>query len=317
MMAKFTLKFIPVSVLPVLALTIANIIWGGSFIVAKFTLDEIPIMTLAFLRFFLATFLLFPFILSAKNQTKIDKKDLLVLISIGLLMVTFNIAFFFEGLALTTVTQASILTLAIPFVAILVGWWFLKEKVYPINLVGILLGLIGASILIVLPIWESGTEFSQKTLLGNIFILISDVAWVVGAALTKKIMTKYSTLTLTTIMFIVGAVSFLLPAVNEYIQNPRWTDNVTAVGVLGIVYMAAASSVSAYFLFEWGLKQLGIIRADYFQYIEPFVAIILAILLLGEQLQPILVVCGILIGLGGYWGTRFQEHPKRHKAHRI
>ncbi|MBI3559214.1 EamA family transporter, partial [Candidatus Gottesmanbacteria bacterium] len=47
---------------PILALIIANIIWGATSPIIKFSLANIPPMSLAFIRFLLAAFLLYPFI---------------------------------------------------------------------------------------------------------------------------------------------------------------------------------------------------------------------------------------------------------------
>ena len=88
------LKAISKSSWPYLAIILAHFIWGANFVVAKLTLQEIPPMSLSFLRFVLAILLLTPFLLTAKEKIKIHKKDLPILFTIGLLMVTFNIAFF-------------------------------------------------------------------------------------------------------------------------------------------------------------------------------------------------------------------------------
>ena len=75
---------------------------------------------------FFALILLLPFLLTEKR--KIAKSDLPVLIGIGLLMVTLNIGFFYEGLKRTNVITASVLTLVVPILSVIGGWWFLKEK---------------------------------------------------------------------------------------------------------------------------------------------------------------------------------------------
>lgn len=299
---------------PYAAIITAHFIWGVNFIAAKFALQEFPPMTLAFLRFFLALILLSPFLLTEKR--KIAKTDLPIFIGIGLLMITLNIGFFYEGLKRTTVTTASVLTLVVPILSVLGGWWFLKEKVYVVNLAGIFLGFLGTIFVVGLPFIILGIQPTSESLLGNFLIILASISWVAGAILSKGILKKYSTLTLTAVIFAVGMVTFIIPALTEYIHNPTWYQQVTILGVLELSFIAIASSICAYFLFEWGLSKLGVIKADLFQYLEPVVATTLGVLILNEQLRFSFIIGAVLIGLGVYWTTLGKEEHKHHKAHR-
>lgn len=303
--------------LPYIALILAHFIWGANFVVAKITLQEFPPMTLAFLRFALASLFLAPFFLAETKKIRVEKIDYPKLVAIGVLIITLNIAFFFEGIKRTTAINASVLTLIIPMLSVLLGWWFLKEKVYLVNLLGIAIGFLGALIIIGLPEILMG-EFSSQIMLGNVLVLLASIVWVVGAIISRQMLKKYSSLVITAIAFMVGTITFIIPALSEYIKNPSFTEQITLLGLLGLTFMTILSSISAYFLFEWGLAKLGVIKADLFQYIEPFVAVLLAILILGEKITIPLVVGAVLITAGVYLGTLAKEpYHRHHKAHRI
>jgi len=88
---------------------------------------------------------------------------------------------------------------------------------------------------------------------------------------------------------------------------------------MGLLYITLLSSISAYFLFEWGLAKTSVTIADLFQYIEPVVAVGVAILVLGELLTFSMVVGIVIIALGVYWGTFARKegvhhHPKTHRV---
>lgn len=303
--------------IPYIALIIAHLIWGANFVVAKVTLEEFPPMSLAFLRFAFASLLLAPFFIAETRKIKIDRKDLPKLIAIGIFIITLNITFFFEGLKRTTATDAAVLTLIIPMMSVLLGWWFLKEKVFLVNLFGIAIGLIGALIIVGVPRAFTG-NLSPTTMTGNILIILAAMSWVFGAVISKKLLGKYPTLVITAIAFMIGTVTFFIPASVEYIKNPNWTSGVTILGLLGTAFMILLSSISAYFLFEWGLSKTSITVADLFQYIEPFVATALAVLILGESISNSFILGGVLIAIGAYLGTLAKEaHHRHHKAHRV
>lgn len=305
------------SPIPYIALIVAHLIWGANFVVAKITLQEFPPMTLAFLRFAFASLLLAPFFLAETKKVKIDKKDLPRLIAVGVFIIALNITFFFEGIKRTTAIDASVLSLTVPMLSVLFGWWFLKEKIYLINLSGIALGFIGALIIVGVPEIITGTV-SSEMLTGNILIIMASISWVIGATISKTILNKYSSLTITAIAFLVGTVVFFIPAVFEYFQNPAWVNQITTLGVLGLIFMIFLSSISAYFLFEWGLSKTSVTIADLFHYIEPFVAAFLAITILRESASKEFLTGAFLVALGAYLGTLAKEaHHKTHKAHRI
>ncbi len=302
---------------PFAALLIAHLIWGGNFIAAKLTLNEIPPQSLAFLRFTLATLFLIPFLISDPKSLKISKADLPKLFLVGSLMVTLHIAFFFEGLKRTNVTDASALMLTVPILSVILGWWFFKEKVTLINLTGVVFGLIGALLIVGVADLVTQRSTNSNILVGNFLIILSTITWVIGAMLSKKLLHHYSTLTVTWVMFLVGVITFFIPAVNEYIQNPDWVSRVSLLGIIGLSYITLGSSVSAYFLFEWGVKKVGVIKADLFQYIEPVVAGGLAILILSEKLETTFIIGAIFVAIGAILGT-YSRHIKHfpHKAHR-
>ena len=305
------------SPIPYIALLMAHLIWGGNFVVAKVTLQEFPMHTLAFLRFAIASLLLAPFFLAETKKVKIRKEHLPKLIAIGIFIITFNITFFFGGIQRTTATNASILTLIIPMLSVILGWIYLKEKVYTINLLGISLGFVGALIIIGLPQILLG-EFSPQTLLGNLLMILASVSWVIGAVISRQMLKIYPSLIVTAIAFLVGVVTFFPPAIREYLIDPGWPDRITMLGLLGLAYMTALSSISAYFLFEWALSKTSLISADLFQYIEPFIAAALAVTLLGERISFSFVIGAALITLGVYWGTFAKEaHHRHHKYHRV
>lgn len=301
---------------PYLALLVVYLIWGANFVVAKITLQEFPPMSLAFLRFSLASLFLAPFFLIETKKVKVKKEDLPKLIAIGILIVTLNISFFFEGIKRTTAIDASVLTMIIPILSVLSGWWILKEKILLVNLVGIGLGFVGTLILIGLP--QLITGVSSQILIGNVLIILASISWVGGAIISKQILTKYSSLIVTAIAFLVGVLTFSIPTALEYFQNPSWPSQVTILGILGLTYMTLLSSISAYFLFEWGLSKTSVATANLFQYIEPIVASLLAVNILGEGISTSFLIGTGFIAVGAYLGTLAkQSYHHSRKAHRV
>jgi drug/metabolite transporter (DMT)-like permease len=317
------------SPLPYLALIIAHIIWGLNYSIAKVALTEFPVMSLAFLRFFLAFILLIPFVISASSSEKkshhkrsflglgFKGKDMPRLLLAAVFMVTLNIAFFYEGLKRTYSIDASVLSLITPLLSVLAGWWFLKEKVYMANIFGVILGFVGSLAIIGLPLFFTG-NLSVQTLFGNLLIILSCVVATWGMLLSKELLATYSALKITFFVFFVGAVTFAVPALVDYLQNPGWIHQVTIIGLLGFLFITILSSICAYILLEWALSKIELYKANLVQYIEPAVTASIAVPLLGERISFTFIIGFSLIILGVYWGTlgKAHHHHLIHKHHR-
>ncbi len=275
-------------------------------------------MSLGFLRYGLACLLITPFLFSlAPKDIKVKFEHLPKLILGALLVACINIAFFYMGLQRTTAIDASVLELAIPVISVIGGWWFLREKIYTANLVGIVISLLGALSIIGIPLLLLG-NFNSKQFIGNLLILGSAVSFVAGAMIFKKMLKFYSPLVITAITFLTATIAFSIPALIEYIQNPNWVLKVSILGIFGLIYITVLSSICAYFLLLWGLNKIPISHANMIQYLEPAVAATLAVPLLGERISFTFIIGTCLIVLGVYWGTlgKDEHHHTQHKHHR-
>lgn len=301
-----------------IAIIAAHLIWGANYVFAKITLQEIPIMSLGFLRYGLACLLITPFLFSlSQKEIRIKFEHLPKLILGAMLMAVVNIAFFYMGLKRTTAIDASVLELSIPVISVIGGWWFLREKIYTANLVGIVISLLGALSVIGIPLLLLG-NFSTKQFFGNLLIIASSISFVAGSMIFKKMLKIYSPLVITAITFLTAAIAFAIPALIEYLQNPNWVLKVSILGIFGLIYITVLSSICAYFLLLWGLNRIPLSHANMLQYIEPAVAATLAVPLLGERISFSFIIGTCLIVLGVYWGTLGKEdhHHAHHKHQR-
>lgn len=281
----------------IIALIIANIIWGAASPIFKWSLQNIGPFTLAFLRFSLGAFLLFPF---TYKELNIAKKDVLSVFGIGFFGVFLNIVFFFFGLRLTESINAPIIASSGPILLILFSVFLLKEKLKQKVLTGTLVGLAGVLIIIFEPLLQNGID---GNVLGNFFLLLATLGAVGHAVISKKVLLKYNPLPVTFWSFLIGSLLFLPFFLNE-VSSPSYLSGLNPQGIIGVVFGALFSSAIAYYLYEWGVKNINVSETCVFTYIDPVVAVVIAIPLLGERLTPIFIIgslfvfAGILIAQG-------------------
>ena len=292
---------------PILALIIANVIWGAASPIFKFSLENIPPFTLAFIRFFFAALLLIPFIKGFKipSLTKKEWLELLLGVFFG---ITVNITFFFLGLQRTESINAPIIGSSGPVFLFFLSIIFLKEKPRLKIFLGMIIALVGVLIIILAPIIFDGKILAIGEVKGNLFFVLAMVGGVLHPLLHKNILKKIDIFKISFIGFLLGALTFVPLMLNEL---NHWSFNQLNInGWSGIVFGVFFSSALAYTLFNYGLSRINAEEVGLFAYIDPVIAILIAMPLLHEFptthffIGSFLVFGGIFLAEG-----RLHWHP--------
>jgi drug/metabolite transporter (DMT)-like permease len=291
---------------PILALIIANLIWGAASPIFKFALVNIPPFVLASIRFLAAGLIFIP--LCVRHWKKIDLKDLLKIFLVGFFGVTVNIAFFFMGLQKTESINAPIIASSGPVLIFFLSVLFLREKPKAKVFIGMIAALFGVIVIIMSPVFLEKKAFQLGEIEGNLFFVLATLGSVLQTIISKNVLKKVNPYQLVTISFLFGGLIFLPLAKNELMT---WSfAQLNFQGMVGIVFGVIFSSAVAYFLYYYGVAKIKAQEVGLFTYLDPITAIIIAIPLLGEYpnlyffLGSILVFGGILLAEG-----RIHWHP--------
>lgn len=291
---------------PILALIIANIIWGAASPIFKFALENIPPFTLAFIRFFFAAFLFLPFVKDIRIS--LSRKEWTELILGAFFGISVNITFFFWGLQRSASINAPIIASSGPVFLFFLSVLFLKERPQAKIFLGMIIALFGVMLIILSPILFDGKTFALGELQGNIFFVLATFGAIMHPLLEKNVIAKVGVLKVTFISFLIGAVSFF-PFMLVEMQS--WSlVQLSIQGWTGILFGVFLSSALAYFLYNYGLAKINAQEIGLFTYIDPIIAVLIAIPLLGEYptlyffLGSMLVFGGIFIAEG-----RIHWHP--------
>jgi drug/metabolite transporter (DMT)-like permease len=279
----------------IIALIIANLIWGAASPIFKWSLTNISPFILAFLRFFLASIILLPF--AIKEFKQIKKQILPKLVIFTLLGITFNISFYFLGLKLAPASNAAIIASVQPFILVILGAWFLKENITRKEIAAAIISFLGILVIILAPLINDGYQ-AEMFLIGNFYFLLATIGAIGNAIVGKKILNRENLMAVTFISFFIGAITFFPFAVYENLQNPSWLTNLSIPGYAGIVYGTVFSSAIAYYLYMIGLNGMEASETGIYGYFMPLSAVILGILFFGESINLLFIIGSILIIIG-------------------
>lgn len=291
---------------PVLALIITNIIWGAASPIFKFSLENIPPFILAFIRFFFAGLIFSPY--AFIYIKKISWLDQIKILWIGFFGVTINIAFFFLGLQATESINVPIIASSGPIFIYLFSIMLLREKPKLKIFLGMIIALLGVLIIILSPALLDGKKFVLGEIKGNLLILLATFGTVIQTLISKDVLKRVNPFLVTAISFLFGGLTFLPLAIKEYFS---WNFNELNIqGWTGIIFGVYFSSAIAYFLYYYGISKLKAQEVGLFTYIDPVVAVLIAMPLLGEYPNLYYIIGTILVFGGIYFAEgRIHWHP--------
>ncbi len=284
----------------ILAASLVAIFYAINYTIAK---DVMPhyIEPLGFIIFrVLGTMILFWFVGLFGPKEKIQKKDFIRITAAAFFGVALNMLAFFEGLNLTTPISASVIMVTSPMIVLILSVIFLKEKLLPSKILGVLIGLSGTVLIILYGKGNSST--ATNPVLGNFLIFVNAASYACYIITVKKITQKYHPFTFMKWMYTIGFL-FVLPfGFSQVMRMPY--DIVPLEGYLKIGYVVLFATFGTYILNIFAIKELKPTTVSVFIYLQPLLATLFAVALGSDHLDPIKIIAAILIFIGVFLVTK-------------
>jgi drug/metabolite transporter (DMT)-like permease len=284
-----------------LSLSAVALIYGANYIIAKSVMPN-PIGPNSFiaLRVFGATLCFW--LVAFRKITIPAKEDFMRIFLCALTGVAINQLLFFNGLALTSPLNSSIIMTSNPILVMLISAWFFRQRLQPKKIVGLLLGATGAISLLLLSAADH-TEFSNP--LGDLCILINSLSYAFYLVLVKPLMQKYSALTVITWIFSIGMI-LVLPFGGWSAALIPWSD-LTGFQWFSVFYVIAFVTFLTYLLNILALQYITPTTASAYIYFQPLLALLFSLLFTHftntnyiADLTWSKVICALCIFVGVY-----------------
>ncbi|WP_297377765.1 DMT family transporter [uncultured Helcococcus sp.] len=272
-------------------------LWGSAFPTVKLTYRELGIQAgdtsemilVAGIRFFLAG-LLVVFIMSFLDKKNLHqlKTNFPYLLKLGLIVVTFGYLFFYVATGNTSGMKSALISSSSTFFVVIFSHYLLGEEFTKYKLIAILFGILG----IIITNVDKGFDFNF-TIKGEGFMLINSILGALSTIYVKKHGKGISPFASSAGQFLYGG--FLLMVIGFILSN-RVMD-FTFLSVVLIIYAALISSV-AFSLWYIILQEYKASEIAFLRLFIPFFGTFLSALVLGESLNPYIILGLILVIIG-------------------
>jgi drug/metabolite transporter (DMT)-like permease len=258
-----------------------SVIWGIPYLLIKVAVDEVSPEMLVFVRCVIGATLLLPWTI-AKGQLRPALRHWRALLLFTLLEMAgpwFLIAYA-EGSLSSSLT--GLLVAGVPFVAAIAGRLAgEEERLTPVRILGMAIGVVGIAVLL-------GLDVGGAQLLPLLAIGLVLIGYATGPLVVTRALPEVPGVAASSIALFVTAVvyaPFALPQVDELAD-------VSPAAWLSLIALGVVCTALALALFFSLIREVGPQRALVITFVNPAVAVLLGVLLLGEPFT-----LGIAIGL--------------------
>lgn len=290
--------------LPMGAALLAMIFWSFSFVWVKVAYQAYGPLTVVLLRLVISVVLLFSFMFIIRRLQFIAKKD----IGIFVLLAFFEPFLYFMGesygLLYVSSTVAAVIVATIPLLAPISAYYFFKERLSLMNVIGLAISFLGVCLVIL----NDDLSFSASPL-GVMLEVLAVIAAIAYSTVLRKLAFRYNTFTIISYQNLFGIIMFLpfwlVYESRDFIATPFHREAFTSIILLSVF----ASSL-AFIFFTYSVRNIGINRSNTFINLIPVFVAIFAWFVLGDKLSG-QAATGIAIVIAGLFLAQVRWRRKK------
>lgn len=271
------------------------IMYAGNIVTGK-ALNDLPPITIAFTRLAIAFAVLLPI---GCRSAWLARRSFIEHGRPLLLMTATGVAFFttliYAALQFTSATNVSVLEAVIPAVTVVLSFFVLRERLRPLQWVGVAVSLIGAvSVVLDGEILSLGSVAWNK---GDAIMAAAVLCWAVYSITVRRHMRHFPEFGALLVMTVLSLLILCPLVVAEWLvvgeiplePGPHWW---------GLLYLGVFPSVVALAFYNRAVATLGASKASAFLNFLPVVTMLGAYALLGEDISAAQVIGAALVMVG-------------------
>ncbi|SPJ22989.1 DMT family transporter [Palleronia abyssalis] len=266
------------------------VMWSSAFTSAKFIVADAPPLTALAFRFLISGAIGVAIARAMGQSWHLSRAQWRATFVFGLCQNALYLGLNFVAMRTIDAGLASIIASTMPLLVALAGWLALGERLRPLGIAGLLAGLTGVTLIM-------GTRISGGVdMIGLSYCIAGVLALTVATLSLRGASSGGNVLMVVGLQMLVGAA--LEP----------WDVDWSASLLIAFAYTTLVPGLLATFAWFTLVRRIGPVRAATFHFLNPFLGVAIAALILGEALG-LFDLIGVAIIMAGIFAVQFSKAP--------
>lgn len=264
------------------------LIWSSAFTSARIIVTHAPPLTVSAIRFLIAGLIAVTLARAMGQTWRLTPQQWRLTILFGICQNALYLGLNFIAMQTIEASLAAIIASSLPLIVALAGWLITGETVRPLGIAGLFAGIAGVVLIM-------GTRMTQGVdLFGMMLCGIGALALAFATLAVRGASSGGNLMMVVGLQMLVGSAALWGPA----LAFETWAFNWTPAVVAAFVYTIVMPGLVATMIWFWLVGRIGAVRAATFHFLNPFLGVLIAAILLGEAVRPLDIVGVLIITLG-------------------
>ena len=299
----------PTISLPWVALLVVYVLWSSTYLANRLIITTVPPLLTGGFRFTVGGTLLSVIVLAVAGRRafRMSAAQLGTTALSGLLLPAWGNGLVVIGQQAVSSGLAALLIAAVPLWIVILRA-VTGDRPRGATVAGVGVGVLGLGVLVLAGPGSGGVNGSAWW--GPWIVLLASLGWATGTFATTRLPTPANPFALAAVQMVVGGV--ILLAVGGAAGERLDPAAVTPVSWWAWAYMSVVVSLGAFSAYAYALASLPVSTVATYAYVNPVLAVLLGVLVVGERFTAIQLVGGAIV-LVAVVLVIAAERPARHR----
>ncbi len=275
-----------------------SFMWSSAFTSARIIVDHAPPMLSLSARFVISGGIALLLARAMGQSWRLTRAQWKSTVVFGLCQNALYLGLFFIAMQWIEAGLASILASTMPLMVGLFGWAVMGDRLRPLAIAGLLLGVLGVALIM-------GTRISEGAdLTGMAICVLGTGALAVATLSARGASGGGNVMTVVGLQMLVGAAC--LAVAGLIFETPRLAPSPAFFAAF--TYTVLVPGVAATWVWLLLVQRIGPVRAATFHFLNPFFGVLVAAIVLKEAIGP-LDLLGVCVVAAGILAVQLSRQP--------
>ena len=262
--------------------------WSSAFTSARVIVEYAPPLSALALRFLISGLIGVGIAWILGQSARLTRRQWTGVLVFGLCQKALYLGLNFVAMQTIPASLAAIIASTMPLLVALVGWGVFGTRVRPLGIIGLLAGLLGVVLIM-------GARLQGSIdLFGLVLCVIGVMSLTVATLAVMGASSGGNVLMIVGLQMLVGSALLFIPAMALETLVVTWNWQL----IVAFAYTVLVPGLAATLVWFLLVGRIGAVKASTFHFLNPFLGVAVAAMLLGEKIGPLYVLGVVIIALG-------------------